>query len=164
MDFLLEGFRNAWHLVTSGDAEVWHAIYVTLLCSLGAVTLAALLAFPFGAWLGVHRRGGQGLLVFLMRVGMFTPTVVVGLIVFGLLSRRGLLGGLDLLYTKSAIVTGEFLLALPLMTVLVHGAVSALESGYAEGSYLESADLASLRGDPEFEAILAEVKKRIGEE
>ena len=85
MDFLLEGIREAWHLVISGDGEVVHAVQVTLLCTFGAVTLAVAVAFPYGAWLGVHRRGGQGLQVFLMRVGMFAPTVVVGLIVFGLL-------------------------------------------------------------------------------
>ena len=62
-----------------------------------------------------------------MRVGMFTPTVVVGLLVYGLLSRRGPLGSLDLLYTKGAIVAGEFLLAFPLLVTLVHGTVAALD-------------------------------------
>ena len=115
MDFILEGFRHAWHLVVTGDAEVFHAIFVTLSCSLSAVTLAALVAFPYGAWLGIHRREGQGLQVFLMRIGMFSPTVVIGLLVYALLSRRGVLGNLDLLYTQAAIVAGEFLLAFPLL-------------------------------------------------
>ena len=127
MDFIGEGFAEAWRLVTSGDAEVFHAIYVTLLCTLTAVTLAALVAFPYGAWLGIHRRGGQGIQVFLMRVGMFTPTVVVGLLVYGMLSRRGPLGSLDLLYTKGAIIAGEFLLAFPLLVTLVHGSVAGLD-------------------------------------
>ncbi|MFV1959056.1 MAG: ABC transporter permease [Planctomycetota bacterium] len=126
MDFLVEGLRHAWRLVVTGDRDVIHAVFVTLLCTLSATTLAALLAFPYGAWLGIHRRRGQGLQVFLMRVGMFTPTVVVGLLVYGMLSRRGLLGSLDLLYTKSAIVIGEFLLAFPLMVTLVHGSTAVL--------------------------------------
>jgi len=127
VDFLLDGILEAFRLVLRGDAEVLHAVWVTLLCSTTATTLAALIAFPYGAWLGIHRRDGRGLQVFLMRVGMFTPTVVVGLLVYGLLSRRGILGGLDLLYTKAAIILGELLLAFPLLVVLTHGATSALD-------------------------------------
>lgn len=127
MEFLLDGFREAAALVARGDPAIFHAIYVTLFCSVTAVTMAAVVAIPYGIWLGFHRREGRGLQVFLMRVGMFTPTVVVGLLVYGLLSRRGLLGSLDLLYTKGAIVVGEFLLALPLMVVLTHGAAAAID-------------------------------------
>jgi tungstate transport system permease protein len=127
VDFLLEGLAEAGRLVVRGDAEVLHAVWVTVLCSTTATTLAALLAFPLGAWLGIRRRDGRGILVFLMRVGMFTPTVVVGLLVYGLLSRQGILGSLDVLYTKKAIVLGEFLLAFPLIVTLTHGAVAALD-------------------------------------
>lgn len=127
MDFLLDGFVQAWHLVTRGDPLVFHAIGVTLICTGSAVALSSPLAFLYGTWLGLNRRDGRGAQVFLMRVGMFTPTVVVGLVVYGFLSRRGLLGGMDLLYTKAAIVVGEFLLAFPLLVTLTHGAVAALD-------------------------------------
>lgn len=127
MEFFLDGLQEAFRLVVRGDPELLHAVWVTLLCSVSATSLAALIAFPLGAWLGVRRRGGRGLIVFLVRVGMFTPTVVVGLTVYGLLSRHGILGGLDMLYTVGAIVAGEFLLALPLVTALTHGAVSVLD-------------------------------------
>lgn len=127
MDFLTQGFAEALDLVVSGDRRVLHAIGVTVLCSTIAVTLAAVLAYPLGTWLGVHRRDGRGALVFLMRLGMFTPTVVVGLLVFTLLSRRGPLGSLDLLYTRTAIITGEFLLAFPLIVTLTHGAAASLD-------------------------------------
>lgn len=127
MDFFLEGLREAWGLVRHGDAQVFHAVWVTVLCTTTAVTAAALVAFPYGAWLGIHRRDGRGFQVFLMRVGMFTPTVVVGLLVYGLLSRQGILGDLGLLYTKRAIILGEFLLAFPLIVTLTHGATSALD-------------------------------------
>ena len=127
MDFLLDGFGEAWRLVASGDRAVFHAIQVTVLCTTTAVTLAALTGFLYGTWLGVHRRDGRGLQVFLMRIGMFTPTVVVGLIVYAMLSRRGPLGALDLLYTPSAIIIGEFLLAFPLLVTITHGTVAALD-------------------------------------
>lgn len=127
MDFFLEGFLEAFRLVFRGDPAVFHAVWVTVLCTTTAVTLAAVVAFPYGAWLGIHRRDGRGLQVFLMRVGMFTPTVVVGLLVYGILSRQGILGGLGLLYTKGAIIIGEFLLAFPLIVALTHGSTSALD-------------------------------------
>jgi tungstate transport system permease protein len=127
VDFFVEGLVEALRLVARCDPDVFHAVWVTVICTTTATTLAAALAFPYGAWLGVRRRDGRGFQVFLMRVGMFTPTVVVGLIVYGLLSRRGILGGLDLLYTKAAIIAGEFLLAFPLIVSLTHGAASALD-------------------------------------
>ena len=65
MDFIGEAFGEAYRLVTTGDEAVLHAIWVTLLCTTMAVTLAALVAFPLGAWLGIHRRDGRGPLVFL---------------------------------------------------------------------------------------------------
>ena len=75
---------------------------------------------------GINRRDGRGVLVFVMRIGMFTPTVVVGLFIFALVSRRGPLGSLDLIYTKGAIIAGEFLLAFPVIVTLTHGVVAAL--------------------------------------
>jgi len=132
VDFVLDGFAEAGRLITTGDAAVLHAVWVSVLCSFTSVVLAALAAFPYGAWLGLSRRDGRSVQIFVMRVGMFTPTVVVGLIVYGLLSRRGLLGSLDLLYTKGAIVAGEVLLVFPLLTVLAQGAVAGLDQRVEE--------------------------------
>jgi tungstate transport system permease protein len=127
LQFLLDGFIEAWRLVIQGDPRVFHAIVVTALCTTIAVTLAAFVALPYGTWLGMARRDGSGIQVFLIRIGMFAPTIVVGLIVYALLSRAGLFGGLDLLFTKSAIIIGEFLLAFPLIAALAHGTVAGID-------------------------------------
>lgn len=127
MEFLWEGVVEALRLIARGDREVMHAVYVSLVCTLLATSLAALIAIPYGAWLGLYRPRGRRLQVFLLRVGMSVPTVVIGLIVFGLLSRRGPFGSLDLLYTKSAIVIGELMLAVPLIGALAHGATAGLD-------------------------------------
>lgn len=118
---------EATRLVLSGDAETFHAVWVSLYCTVVSVSLAFLLAVPFGAWLALYRPRGHGFGVFALRVGMSVPTVVVGLLVYALLSRRGPFGGLDLLYTKTAIVSGELLLALPLLGTLAHGAAASLD-------------------------------------
>lgn len=132
MDFLWDGLREAIRLVASGDADTFHAVWVSLFCTLISITLAAVLAIPYGAWLGVYRPRGHRAQVFALRVGMSLPTVVIGLLIFGLLSRRGLLGDFDLLYTKAAIIAGEFVLAFPLLGTLAHGATASLDRRVAE--------------------------------
>lgn len=132
MGFLWEGFVEALRLVASGDREVFHAVYVSLLCTIVAVTVAAVIALPYGAWLGLYKPRGHSIQVFLLRVGMSVPTVVIGLLIFGVLSRQGPLGSLDLLYTKPAIIIGELLLAVPLIGALTHGATASLDRRVVE--------------------------------
>jgi tungstate transport system permease protein len=132
LDFLWDGLREAVRLVVTGDAETFHALWVSLLCTLTSITLAALVAIPYGAWLGVYRPRGHRAQVFCLRVGMSFPTVVIGLLVYGFLSRRGPLGAIDQLYTKTAIIAGEFILAFPLLGTLAHGATASLDRRVAE--------------------------------
>lgn len=132
MEFIWEGLKEAFRLVLTGDREVFHAASVSFLCTLSAVTLASLVAIPYGAWLGLHRPRLYRTQVFLLRWAMFVPTVVVGTIVFGVLSRRGPLGALDMLYTKRAIVIGEFLLAFPILGSMTHAAAAGLSQTVVE--------------------------------
>ncbi len=134
MDLLWEGFLEAARLVGSGDAATFHAMWVSLFCTLIAITLAALVAVPYGAWLGLYRPRAYRAQVFCLRVGMALPTVVIGLLLWGVLTRRGLLGGMDLLYTKFAIIAGEFVLAFPLLGTLAHGATASLDPRVVETS------------------------------
>jgi tungstate transport system permease protein len=132
LDFLWEGIFEAVRRVAAFDLDTYHAVWVSLLCTILSISLAALVAVPYGAWLGVYKPRGHKTQVFLLRVGMALPTVVIGLLIYGLLSRRGLFGGLDLLYTKVAIIAGEFILAFPLLGTLAHGATAALDRQVAE--------------------------------
>ncbi len=132
MGFFWEGLREAARLVVSGDAATYHAVWVSFFCTVVAITAAGVLAIPYGAWLGLFRPRGHRAQVFALRVGMALPTVVVGLIVFGFLSRRGLLGSLDLLYTQAAIIIGQFILAFPLLGTLAHGAAADLDRRVVE--------------------------------
>jgi tungstate transport system permease protein len=132
LDFLWDGLVEAARRVATGEPDTYHAVWVSLLCTVISISLAALVAVPYGAWLAVYKPRGHKLQVFLLRVGMALPTVVIGLLIYGLLSRRGLFGGLDLLYTKAAIIAGEFILAFPLLGTLAHGATAALDRRVAE--------------------------------
>lgn len=132
MDLLSEGFAEAWRLIVTADADLLHALKVSLLTSVIAVAVASSLAVPLGAWLAVARPRGARLAVLLLRLGMAVPTVVIGLLVWSLLTRRGLLGSLGLLYTQAAIATGLTLLALPILATQVHAAVASLPEGVIE--------------------------------
>lgn len=132
MEFLWQAFVEAARLVARGDEELLRAFGVSLTCTLTSVTLAALVAIPFGGWLGLFPSRGRRTAVFVLRVGMSVPTVVIGLLVYGVLSRKGPLGSLDLLYTKTAIVVGEVLLAFPLLATLAHAATASLEPRVVE--------------------------------
>ncbi len=126
MDLLLEGLREAWRLIRTGDRDLLEALGVSLTTSALALGLAALLGVPFGAWLALARPRGGRVLVFALRLLMAVPTVVIGLVVWALLTRRGLLGSLGLLYTQAAMTLGLTLLALPILASHVHAAVSGL--------------------------------------
>jgi tungstate transport system permease protein len=132
VDLILDAFAEAWRLVVTGDAETFHALWVSVLCCTVAITLAALLAVPYGGWLGLHRPRGHAAQAFALRVGMSVPTVAIGILVYAFVSRRGILGSLDLIYTQAAIVIGQFLLAFPLLGSLAHGAVAHLDPVVAE--------------------------------
>ncbi|MDJ0976892.1 MAG: ABC transporter permease [Planctomycetota bacterium] len=124
MDWLGEGFKRAIDLIVSGDAETWHAVWVTLVCSLSATVLAVLTAAPYGAWLALRKPRGHKLQAFLLRIGMFVPTIFIGVLVYGFVSRHGPLGSLDLYATRTAIVIGEFLLAFPILGTFAYGALA----------------------------------------
>src|SRR5438477_6494652 len=127
MDFFGEGLRDAWQLLVHGDVATWQATWLSVWTSLAAIAIGAALGVPLGTWLGVARPRGGGVAVVVLRALMGFPTVVVGLLLYGLLSRRGPLGGLGLLYTPTAIVIGQSVLAFPIFGTLAHGAADALD-------------------------------------
>ena len=107
--------------------EVFEIMGVSLRVSLGATVLATLVAVPAGFLLAVSSFRGKRPLVTTITTLMALPTVVVGLLIYILLSRSGPLGSLGLLYTPTAMVVGQFVLALPIITALTYTAVSSVD-------------------------------------
>lgn len=103
---------------------VWTSLY-TSSC---AIVIAALLGVPIGLWLGLSRFRGRQLAITLLNTLMALPTVVVGLLLFGLLSRQGPLGPLGLLFTPLAMIAGQTVLATPIVANLVLAAVTGSDS------------------------------------
>lgn len=132
MQLLWDGVTGAVELIVRGDPLVLSAAWRSLWMSLLAVGLAGVPGMVVGSLLAHQRFVGRSAILVIFRAGMSMPTVLVGLLCYAMLSRRGPLGGLDLLYTPWGIVVGEFCLALPIITTWTHGALAALDSRVAE--------------------------------
>lgn len=105
---------------------MWGIVQLTLFVSGLALFFAAFLGVPSGAWLGMRQFRGERWLKSVIYTGMGFPPVVVGLVVFMLLSRQGFLGGLGWLFTPQAMVLAQTILALPLVMGVTMTAVHAV--------------------------------------
>jgi tungstate transport system permease protein len=127
MDFLAEGLRRALALLLSGDAEVYGIALLTLKVAVVATIVACGIGLPLGYLLATRRFWGRRAALTAVNTALAFPTVVVGLLLYGVLSRRGPLGGLGWLYTWQAIVIGDVLLALPIAAALSAAAVQGVD-------------------------------------
>jgi tungstate transport system permease protein len=108
--------------------EVFEVMGVSLRVSLAATVLATAVSVPLGFLLSVSEFRGKRTIVGVTNTLMALPTVVVGLLVYILLSRSGAFGFLGILYTPTAIVVGQFILALPIITALTYAAASSVDA------------------------------------
>jgi tungstate transport system permease protein len=123
---MIAALAEAIRLIFSGDSALWEIVRLTLLVSGTALLFAALLGIPSGAWLGLREFRGERWLKSVIYTGMGFPPVVVGLVVFLLLSRQGILGPFGWLFTPQAMVLAQTILALPLVMGVTMTAVHAV--------------------------------------
>ena len=126
MDLIFSGIAEAIRLLVTGDPEVLRITLLSLEVSVAAVGLSLVVGIPLGTTLALTRFPGRGLVVSLVNTGMGLPPVVVGLFVSILLWRNGPLGVIGLLYTPSAIVIAQFVIAVPIVTGLTLAAVQQI--------------------------------------
>ena len=132
MNPLVEAFGGALALVASGDRTLLQIVALSLAVSLAAVALATLVGLPLGAMIAVGRFRGRQAVVVLLNAFMGLPPVVVGLVVYLLLSRAGPLGPLGLLFTPHAMVIAQTLLIFPIIAALARQAVEDAWVEYEE--------------------------------
>jgi tungstate transport system permease protein len=123
---LAQGLAEAVRLLFGGDPELWGIVFRTLAISGIATLLAMITGVPLGYGLARARFPGRTGLLALVNTGMGMPPVVVGLVVWLLLTRSGPLGGLDLIYTRRAMVLAQFFIATPLVVGFTAASVQAL--------------------------------------
>lgn len=115
METVLSGLGEALSLIFRADPGVREIVLLSLLVSGTALIISALLGIPFGSWLALARFPGKRLAVALIYTGMGFPPVVVGLLVYLLLSHSGPLGFLDWLFTPMAMVAAQVVISFPLV-------------------------------------------------
>ena len=125
MGAIAEGLRRVLEL----DRELWHIVALSLEVSLSAVLIATALGLPLGALLAVKRFAGRRTVIVLLNALMGLPPVVVGLLIYLLLSRAGPLGELGLLFTPGAMVIAQSVLVLPIIAALAR---QTLEDAWRE--------------------------------
>jgi tungstate transport system permease protein len=126
MDDLARGFVEAFRLIGNGDRELREIVLRTVLVSGVATLLAMAAGVPLGYALARRRFPGRTFLLGAVNTGMGMPPVVVGLVVWLMLVRSGPFGGLELIYTKRAMVIAQFVIATPLVVGFTVASIQAL--------------------------------------
>ena len=123
---------SALHLVLTGDAALFAIVRLSLVISLSAVLLAALIGIPFGAWIALTRFPGREAVIVVLNALMGLPPVVVGLAVYLALSRSGPLGSLGLLFTPRAMIVAQTVLVAPIIAALTRQTIEDLATEYRD--------------------------------
>jgi len=127
MDLIWKGAVKAIRLLAGVDRELLKIAWLSLKVSATATIVAMLIGLPLGTWLALGKFKGRRLLLAVANTGMGLPPVVVGLTVAILLWRTGPLGFLGLLYTPAAMVSAQFLIAVPIVTGLTTATIQSLD-------------------------------------
>jgi len=127
MNFLFEGFFQAFSLLLSGNAETYSAIWATVKVSSYSIGSSLLIGIPLGFCLGYFDFRGKKPLRTIVDTLMALPTVFIGLLVYAFLTHRGPLGDFGLLFTLPGIAIGQTILALPLVIGLSATAVESMD-------------------------------------
>jgi tungstate transport system permease protein len=130
MDFLTDSFLSALLLIWSRDPELLLIIQVSLKVSGTSTLVASVVGVPAGFFIAFRTFTGKRLLITVLNTLLALPTVVVGLFVYAFLARRGVFGTFDLLYTQKAMIIGQVILIVPIVTTFTISAISRIDDSY----------------------------------
>jgi tungstate transport system permease protein len=126
--FIADSLRTSLSLIGSLDREVIAAASTSVSVALWSIGVAALIGIPIGIAIGVTEFPFKRLIITLLNTLMALPTVVVGLLVYGIISRQGPMGELGLLFTPQAIIIGQSILAIPIVANYTLGSIRGADS------------------------------------
>ena len=110
MGYILEGFKNALKIIISADREIIAIVLVSLKITACSTFMATLTGVPLGFYIAMNKFKGRRILITIINSLMALPTVIIGLMVYSFISRRGPLGTAGLLYTPWAMIIGQIIL------------------------------------------------------
>jgi tungstate transport system permease protein len=126
MDLFLEGLLRAVSLIAQGDPELLRVTFLSLRVSGTAILLCLLIGVPLGTAIALNQFRGRGIVLSLVNSGMAMPPIVAGLVVSIMLWRTGPFGQLRLLYTPTAMIVAQCVIALPIVIGLTVAAIQQL--------------------------------------
>lgn len=132
MQSFSEAFAHAFSLIVYADAQLMGIVGLSLQVTFTAVFISCVIAFPLGASLAIVRFPGRMVLVVFLNSLMGLPPVVVGLVIYILLSASGPLGFMQLLYTPTAMVIAQVVLVTPIVAALARQVIEDLHVEYDE--------------------------------
>ena len=130
MDLLIDSFSSALMLLWSLDPDLLAIIRVSLKVSAISTLLAGVAGIPAGFLIAFSEFRGKRFLITILNTLLALPTVVVGLFVYAFISRRGIFGTFDLLYSQKAIIIGQVILIVPIVTTFTISAISRIDERY----------------------------------
>lgn len=130
MDLIIESFKAAVSLIFAWDHELSVIVGCSLKVSGLATLFASIVGLPLGFLIAFTAFPGKRLTLTCLNTLLALPTVVIGLLVYTIISRRGVLGSLDLLYTQKAMIVGQIILIIPVITTMTIAAISRIDKRY----------------------------------
>jgi tungstate transport system permease protein len=129
---LINAIRDAFALLFSGDPTLWQIIWVSLKTSIIALLIAAPLAVIAGYAIATRSFKGRRIVIWLAQVTLSLPTVLIGLLLYLMLSRQGPLGSLQWLFSQPGVIAGQVCIALPVLIAFTLASVQAVDNRIAE--------------------------------
>ncbi len=140
MSFLVDSFLSALKLMVSWDAELIEIVTVSLKVSLSSTLIACFMGVPAGFFISVYRIPFKRSVITLLNTLLALPTVVIGLFVYAFISRNSIFGTYDLLYTQKAMIIGQSILVIPIVTVFTLSAINRIDQRYRKTAMTLGAD------------------------
>ncbi len=130
MDYLLDSIVSAFFLAASFDRDLFFIVEVSLKVSFFSTIIASMVGIPLGCFITFESFKGKRFVITCLNTLLALPTVVIGLFVYSLISRKGVLGPLNLLYTQKAIIIGQIILIVPVVATYTISAISRIDDRY----------------------------------
>jgi tungstate transport system permease protein len=129
---ITEAIHNAFAMLFSGDGTLWQIVWVSLKTSIIALLVATPVAVAMGYTIATRSFPGRRIVIWITQATLSLPTVLIGLLLYMMLSRQGALGGLQWLFSQPGIIAGQVLIALPVLVAFTLAAVQAADPRLAE--------------------------------
>ncbi|MFW5885513.1 MAG: ABC transporter permease [Halanaerobium sp.] len=127
MEYYTEALFRALQLIITLDQEVIEVVMTSLKLSVSSTFIASVISIPLAIFIARHHFKSRKFLNIILNTLLSLPTVVIGIFVYSIISRRGVLGELELLFTPVSIIIGQVILLIPLITVLVRNVIYSLD-------------------------------------